>query len=155
MTVSTGRSAGAAACSSRPSCSGATTPTTRIEADNNEFSNNVLPRSNPQVYNVTICGDPTGIGSEVQRAANLRRGTAFTIRNFLITGMRQGFQIETTNTATTGQVDNGTSQMGAGVSWNNLNAQGVVTPVRRCTRVLRVHEHRPVPEHRSQLSRPA
>jgi hypothetical protein len=98
-----------------------------IEADNNEFSNNVLPRSNPQIYNITICGDPSGIGSEVQRAANLRRGTAFTIRNFLITGMRQGFQIETTNTATTSQVDNGTSQMGAGVSWNNLNAQGVVT----------------------------
>ncbi len=34
-----------------------------IEADNNEFNNNVLPRSNPQLYNVTICGDPTGIGS--------------------------------------------------------------------------------------------
>jgi hypothetical protein len=99
-----------------------------IEADNNEFNNNVLPRSHPQIYNVTICGDPNGIGSEVQRGANLRRGTAFTIRNFLITGMRQGFQIETTNTATTGQVDNGTSQMGAGVSWNNLNAQGVLTP---------------------------
>ena len=51
--------------------------------------------------------------------ANLRRGTAFTIRNFLITGFKTvGFQIETTNTATTGQVDNGTSQMGAGVAWN-------------------------------------
>ena len=99
-----------------------------IEADNNEFNNNVLPRSHPQLYNVTICGDPAGIGSEVQRAANLRRGTSFTIRNFLITGMRQGFQIETTNTATTAQVDNGTSQMGAGASWNNLNAQGVVAP---------------------------
>jgi hypothetical protein len=99
-----------------------------IEADNNEFNNNVGPRSHPQLYNVTICGDPAGIGSEVQRGGNLRRGTAFTIRNFLITGMRQGFQIETTNTATTGQVDNGTSQMGAGASWNNLNAQGVVTP---------------------------
>ena len=52
-------------------------------------------------------------------------GTAFTIRNFLITGMRQGFQIETTNTATTSQVDNGTSQMGAGVAWGmptNLHA---------------------------------
>jgi hypothetical protein len=49
----------------------------------------------------------------------LRRGTAFTIRNFLVTGFKTvGFQIETTNTATTGQVDNGTSQMGAGVSWN-------------------------------------
>ena len=91
-----------------------------IEADNNEFNGGATPRSNPQIYNVTICGDPAGLASEVQRAGNLRRGTAFTIRNFLVTGMRVGFQIETSNTATTGQVDNGTSQMGAGVSWNNL-----------------------------------
>ena len=91
-----------------------------IEADNNEFNNNVLPRSNPQIYNITLCGDPDqNEGGESPRAANLRRGTAFTIRNFLITGFKTvGFQIETTNTATTGQVDNGTSQMGAGVSWN-------------------------------------
>src|SRR5688500_4601916 len=74
-----------------------------IEADNNEFNNNLLPRSNPQIYNLTICGDPAGLASEVQRAGNLRRGTIFTIRNFLITGMRVGFQIETTNTSTTGQ----------------------------------------------------
>ena len=98
-----------------------------IEADNNEFSNNASPRSNPQLYNITVCGDPAGSPSEVQRGGNLRRGTAFTIRNFLITGMRQGFQIETSNAATTGQVDNGTSQMGAGASWNNLNAAGGVT----------------------------
>jgi hypothetical protein len=91
-----------------------------IEADNSEFVGNASPRSNPQVYNMTICGDPGGLASEVQRAANLRRGTAFTIRNFLITGMQVGFQIETTNTNTTAQVDNGTSQMGAGVSWNNF-----------------------------------
>jgi hypothetical protein len=91
-----------------------------IEADNNEFNNGLTPRSNPQIYNITICGDPSGLASEVQRGANLRRGTAFTIRNFLLTGMRVGFQIETTNSATTGQIDNGTSQMGAGVSWNNL-----------------------------------
>jgi hypothetical protein len=91
-----------------------------IEADNNEFNNNVLPRSNPQIYNITLCGDPDrNEGGESARAANLRRGTAFTIRNFLITGFKTvGFQIETTNAATTGQVDNGTSQMGAGVAWN-------------------------------------
>ena len=90
-----------------------------IEADNNEFNNNLLPRSNPQVYNLTICGDPGGLASEVQRAGNLRRGTAFTLRNFLITGMRQGFQIGDANT--TSQIDNGTSQMGAGVSWGNVS----------------------------------
>jgi hypothetical protein len=88
-----------------------------IEADNNEFNNNLLPRSSPQIYNITICGDPTGLASEVQRAANLRRGTTFTIRNFLITGMRQGFQISDANTLA--QVDNGSSQLGAGVSWGN------------------------------------
>jgi hypothetical protein len=89
-----------------------------IEADNNEFNNEVLPRSQPQIYNITLCGDPTGIASEVQRAANLRRGTAFTIRNFLITGFRTGFQIS--DASTTAQVTNGVSQMGAGVAWNNL-----------------------------------
>ena len=91
-----------------------------IEADDNEFNNNALPRSHPQIYNLTLCGDPdTSEGGESPRAMNLRRGTAFTIRNFLVTGFKTvGPQIETTNTATTGQVDNGTSQMGAGVIWN-------------------------------------
>src|SRR5687767_14063178 len=90
-----------------------------IEADNNEFNNNVLPRSNPQIYNITMCGDPDqNEGAESPRAANLRRGTALTLRNFLITGFKTtGLQFETTNTATTGQVDNGTTQMGSGVVW--------------------------------------
>ena len=80
-----------------------------------------------------MCGDPDrNEGGESPRAANLRRGTAFTIRNFLITGFKTvGFQIETTNTATTGQVDNGTSQMGAGVAWNIADA--ACTPASRPT----------------------
>jgi hypothetical protein len=88
-----------------------------IEADNNEFNNNVLPRSHPQIYNITICGDPDrNEGGESPRAANIRRGTAFTIRNFLVTGFKNvGFQIS--DGATSAQVDNGTSQMGAGVAW--------------------------------------
>jgi hypothetical protein len=92
-----------------------------IEADNNEFANNLLPRSNPQIYNITMCGDPDlNEGGEGPRAANLRRGTAFTIRNFLVTGFKgTGFQISDANTSA--QVDNGTSQMGAGVAWNIVN----------------------------------
>jgi hypothetical protein len=89
-----------------------------IEADNNEFNNNVVPRSFPQIYNVTLCGDPDrNEGGESPRAANLRRGTAFSIHNFLITGFKSvGFQISDANTLA--QVDNGTSQMSAGVAWN-------------------------------------
>jgi hypothetical protein len=88
-----------------------------IEADNSEFNNNALPRSNPQIYNITLCGDPDrNEGGESPRAANIRRGTAFTIRNFLVTGFKTvGFQISDTNTSA--QVDNGTSEMGAGVAW--------------------------------------
>jgi len=89
-----------------------------IEADNNEFNNNLLPRSNPQIYNLTMCGDPDcNEGGESARAANLRRGTAFTIRNFLVTGFKTtGFQIEAG--ATVAQVESGTSHLGPGVFWS-------------------------------------
>ena len=94
-----------------------------IEADNNEFANNLLPRSNPQIYNTTICGDPdTNEGVEGFRAVLFRRGTAVTFRNFLITGSRNlGMQID--GTATLEQVTNGTTQIGSGVIW------GVATPL--------------------------
>ena len=90
-----------------------------IEADNNEFNNNLLPRSNPQIYNITMCGDPsTALGPRACARRTCGAARPFTIRNFLVTGFKTtGFQIETTNTATTGQVDNGTTQMGSGVIW--------------------------------------
>jgi hypothetical protein len=94
-----------------------------IEADNNEFNNNLLPRANPQIYNMTICGDPdTNEGVEAFRAVLFRRGTGVTFRNFLITGSRTlGMQID--GGATVDQVNNGTTQVGAGVIW------GVATPL--------------------------
>jgi hypothetical protein len=86
-----------------------------IEADNNEFNNNLLPRSNPQIYNFTSCGDPdSNEGAEAFRAVLFRRGTAVTFRNFLILGSRTlGLQID--GAATLDQVNNGTTQIGAGV----------------------------------------
>jgi hypothetical protein len=95
-----------------------------IEADNSEFNNNHLPRSNPQIYNITMCGDPDrNEGGESTNATNFRRGTAFTLRNFLLTGFKTtGIRMETTNADTTNQVANGTTQMGAGVIW------GIPTP---------------------------
>jgi hypothetical protein len=86
-----------------------------IEADNNEFNNNLLPRANPQIYNMTICGDPdTNEGAESVRGVLFRRGTAVTFRNFLIAGSKTlGLQID--GAATLAQVDNGTTQVGPGV----------------------------------------
>jgi hypothetical protein len=89
-----------------------------IEADNNEFNNDLLPRANPQIYNMTICGDPDrNEGSESVRAVLFRRGTAVTYRNFLITGSKAtGMQID--GGSTINQVNNGTTQIGSGVIWN-------------------------------------
>jgi hypothetical protein len=96
-----------------------------IEADSNEFNNDLLPRANPQIYNITFCGDPAG--PESPRAVLFRRGTAVTFRNFLIYGFRSaggtsvGLQLDGSSTLT--QVNNGTTQIGAGVVW------GVTTPL--------------------------
>lgn len=89
-----------------------------IEADNSEFNNNDLPRSNPQLYNFTLCGDPDrNEGGESSIATTIRRGTAFTLRNFLITGFKtSGPQI--VDGATLNEINVGTSQMGNGVIWN-------------------------------------
>jgi hypothetical protein len=62
---------------------------TGIEADNNEFNNELLPRSNPTLYNLTMCGDPDfDEGPESTRGFLLRRGTAGTIRNFIVMGFK-------------------------------------------------------------------
>ena len=99
-----------------------------IEADNNEFNNNLLPRANPQIYNWTSCGDPDASeGVEGFRAVLFRRGTAVTFRNFLVAGSRTlGLQID--GAATLEQVTNGTTQIGAGVIW------GSATPLHAGTR---------------------
>jgi hypothetical protein len=89
-----------------------------IEADNNEFNNDLLPRANPQIYNMTLCGDRgTTNGAESVRAILFRRGTAVTFRNFLVTGFKNvGMQID--GGTTLAQVTNGVTQIGAGVMWN-------------------------------------
>jgi hypothetical protein len=86
-----------------------------IEADNNGANHNFTPRANPQIYNMTICGDPDTIeGSESVRAALFRVGTAVTLRNFLMLGSKN-LGIQMNDAATLEQVNNGTTQIGAGV----------------------------------------
>jgi hypothetical protein len=86
-----------------------------IEADNNEFGNNFLPRSNPQIYNFTSCGDQNNAeGADAFRGVLFRRGTAVTFRNFVIFGSRTlGMQMS--DAATVAQVTAGVTQVGAGV----------------------------------------
>lgn len=60
-----------------------------IEADNNDINNNLLPRSNPTIYNLTLVGDPsTTFGNESNIGMILRRGTATTIRNAVVVGFK-------------------------------------------------------------------
>jgi hypothetical protein len=71
-----------------------------IEADNNEFNNELLPRSNPTIFNLTLCGDPDrNEGAESGRGMLLRRGTAGTIRNFVVQGFKNvGLEVNGNNT---------------------------------------------------------
>ena len=100
-----------------------------VEADNNEFGNDFLPRAHPQIYNITLCGDPDrNEGGESNRAILFRRGTAVTFRNFLVTGFKTtGLQVD--GAATLAQVNNGTTQVGAGVIWGQTtNAHASAAP---------------------------
>ncbi len=54
-----------------------------IEADNLANDHNAQPRSAPTLYNVSLIG--SGNPDAAQRAMTLRRGTAATLRNFLVT----------------------------------------------------------------------
>ena len=95
-----------------------------IEADNNEANHNFLPRAHPKIYNMTICGDPdTADGGESFRAVLFRRGTAVTFRNFLVRARTLGMQL--TDSATLEQVNNGTTQIGAGVMWGPASAAAI------------------------------
>ena len=95
-----------------------------IEADNNEANHNFLPRAHPQIYNMTICGDPdTAEGGESFRSVLFRRGTAVTFRNFLVRARTLGMQLA--DPATLDQVNNGTTQIGAGVMWGPASAAAI------------------------------
>ena len=60
-----------------------------IEADNNGNNNNLLPRSAPTMYHLTLVGDPSqDFGPESTNCMRLRVGTAGVIRNFICTGFK-------------------------------------------------------------------
>ena len=90
-----------------------------IEADNNGDNNNLTPRSNPTLYNLTLIGDPdTDEGSESDIGMLLREGTSATIRNFIVLGFKEA-SIDIDHTATYDQVDNGSLTLGSGIIHGN------------------------------------
>ncbi len=78
-----------------------------IEADNKADNNDLTPRSNPTLYNVTLIGDPgTDLGEESDIGMLLREGTAGIYGNFIVVGFKdEGLRLD--HTATYQQVVGG------------------------------------------------
>jgi hypothetical protein len=90
-----------------------------IEADNNGNNNDLLPRSHPTIYNLTLIGDPdTNEGTESTNGMTLREGTAGTIRNFITMGFKSAGVAVSTN-ATQAQVASGALSLRNGILFGN------------------------------------
>jgi len=71
-----------------------------IEGDNHSTQQNLLPRSAPTLYNITLIGDPNStLGPESTNGMRLRVGTAGIIRNFIAMGFKaQGIDVRDAST---------------------------------------------------------
>lgn len=90
-----------------------------IEADNHSTQQNLLPRSAPTIYNITLVGDPTSeIGPESTNGMRLRVGTAGIIRNWIVTGFK-GAGIDIRDASTTPGIAAGIFSVTNGILWQN------------------------------------
>ena len=90
-----------------------------IEADNNGNNNDLLPRSNPTIYNITLVGDrDTNEGPESTVGMTLREGTAGTIRNAIVYGFK-GNGIQVATNATLAQAASGALSVMNSIIFNN------------------------------------
>ncbi len=95
-----------------------------FESDNNGDNNDLTPRSNPTLYNVTLIGDPYDFpGDESDIGMLLREGTAATIRNFIITGFKEA-AIDIDHPATFAQVNQGNLTLESGLVYGNCIVEG-------------------------------
>ena len=98
-----------------------------IEADNHSTQQNLLPRSAPQIYNITLIGDPNStIGPESTNGMRLRVGTAGIIRNFIVMGFKaQGIDVR--DASTVAGIASGALSVTEGILFQNgrgVNATG-------------------------------
>jgi hypothetical protein len=90
-----------------------------IEADNNGNNNDLLPRSAPTLYNITLVGDPTlAFGPESTDGMRLREGTAGVIRNAVVIGFKSE-AIDVRNSSTQNQIALGTLQVTHSIAYDN------------------------------------
>ncbi len=99
-----------------------------IEADNNADNNNLEPRSNPTIYNLTLIGDPNPMREDVETAESdigmlLREGTAATIRNFIVMGFKEA-AVDIDHEATFSQAIDGMLTLGSGIVYDNCSVEG-------------------------------
>lgn len=78
-----------------------------IEADNSEFGNNDLPRSNPKMCNLTLVGSRSQSDNGGSDTGILfRRGTAATVANIIVTGFQDsGVELRDASTTQVACVD--------------------------------------------------
>ena len=97
-----------------------------FESDNNGDNNNLTPRSNPTLYNLTLIGDPYDFpGNESDIGMLFREGTAATIRNFIITGFKEA-AVDIDHAATFAQVAQGNLTLESGLVYGNCIVDGCV-----------------------------
>lgn len=90
-----------------------------IEADNHSSQQNLLPRSQPTIYNLTMVGDPTSeIGPESTNGMRLRVGTAGIIRNWIVMGFKQQ-GIDVRDSSTVAGIGAGIFSVTHGILWHN------------------------------------
>ena len=99
-----------------------------IEADNNVNNNDATPRSQPELWNVTLVGSatPPGLAGKSQWAMLLRRGTAGKISNALVYRFTDG-AIDVANPSTVSQANGGSLSVKSSIFWDNA-AMGATFP---------------------------
>jgi hypothetical protein len=95
-----------------------------FEGDNNGNNNDLLPRSAPTIYNVTLVGDPDrNEGGESDDGFEIREGTAGIIRNFIVMGFKEN-GIDYDGASTVAQAQQGTLSLTHGIVFNNATLSG-------------------------------
>ncbi len=94
-----------------------------FESDNNANNNDLTPISNPNIYNVTLIGDPSTNPdrSESDIGVLLREGTRGTLCNFIVMGFKE-FAVDVDNQSTADHANAGDLDFSYSIFWDNNGA---------------------------------